>query len=67
MSCGVGYTCGSDLALLWLLGRPAAVALIIPLSLGLSICHTMRAALKKKERKKEKEKKGKKRQKKRNF
>ena len=28
MSCGIGCRCGSDLALLWLWYRPAAVALI---------------------------------------
>ena len=32
MSCGVGYRCGSDLALLWLWHRPAATAPIRPLS-----------------------------------
>ena len=32
MSCGVGHRRGSDLALLWLWGRPAAVALIRPLA-----------------------------------
>ena len=32
MSCGVGRTCGSDLALLWLWCRWAAVALIRPLA-----------------------------------
>ena len=31
MSCGVGHRCRSDLALLWLLGRPAAVTPIRPL------------------------------------
>ena len=31
MSCGVGHRYGSDLALLWLWHRPAAVALIKPL------------------------------------
>ena len=30
MSCGVGHRCGSDPALLWLQGRPAATALIRP-------------------------------------
>ena len=38
MTCGVGCRCGSDLALLWLWRRPAAVALIRQtLSLGTSI------------------------------
>ena len=32
MSCGVGHRRGSDLALLWLWCRPAAVALIRPLA-----------------------------------
>ena len=32
MSCGVGRTCSSDLALLWLWHRPVAVALIRPLA-----------------------------------
>ena len=32
VSCGVGQRCVSDLALLWLWCRPAAVALIRPLS-----------------------------------
>ena len=30
MSCGVGRRCGSDATLLWLWGRPADVALILP-------------------------------------
>ena len=32
MSCDVGHTHGSDLALLWLWCRPAATALIQPLA-----------------------------------
>ena len=32
MNCGVGLRCGSDLALLWLWHRLAAVALIPPLA-----------------------------------
>ena len=32
MRCGVGCRCGSDLTLLWLWYRPAAVALIGPLA-----------------------------------
>ena len=32
MSCGVGYRCGSVLALVWLWHRPAAAALIQPLA-----------------------------------
>ena len=31
MSCGVGLSCGSDLALLWLWRRLGAIALIRPL------------------------------------
>ena len=38
LSCGAGRRCGSDLALLWLWRRPAAVALIRPLAWGTSIC-----------------------------
>ena len=37
-SCGVGRTCSSDLALLWLWCRPAAATPIQPL-LGTSIYH----------------------------
>ena len=32
MSCGVGHRCSSDLALLWLLHRPEATALIQPVA-----------------------------------
>ena len=32
MSCGVGHRCSPDPALLWLLCRPAATALIQPLA-----------------------------------
>ena len=32
VSCGVGHRCGSDLMLLWLWRRPAAVAPIQPLA-----------------------------------
>ena len=32
MSCGVGQRCGSDLALLWLWRRPAAIAPIRPIA-----------------------------------
>ena len=32
VSCGVGHSCGSDLALLWLWHRLAATALIRPLT-----------------------------------
>ena len=52
MSYGVGRICKSDLALLWLWHRLAAVADSTP-SLGTSRCHGCRP--KKKERKKEKE------------
>ena len=54
MSCGVGCRCGSDLALLWLWCRPAAVALIQPLAWELP--HAMGAALEKKEKKKKESK-----------
>ena len=37
-SWGVGRRCGWDLALLWLLPRPAAAALIPPLAWGTAIC-----------------------------
>ena len=45
MSCGVGHRSGSDLVLLRLWRRPAAVALIIPLAWEPP--HTMGVALKK--------------------
>ena len=32
MNCGIGHRHGSDLALLWLLCRPAATAPIIPIT-----------------------------------
>ena len=51
MSCGVGQRCGSDPALLWLWGRPAAAAPIQPLAWELP--YASGVALK---RKKEKEK-----------
>ena len=38
VSCGVGRRLISDLALLWLLCRPVAGALIRPLAWGTSIC-----------------------------
>ena len=44
MSCGVGCRLGSDPMLLWLWHRPAAAALIKPLTLELS--YAMSAALK---------------------
>ena len=47
---GVGHRCGSDLALLWLLCRPAAIALIQPLAW--EIPYAMSAALKSKKKKK---------------
>ena len=49
MSCGVGHRCSSDLALLWLWCRPAAVALIQPLAWEPP--HDVGAALKKKKSK----------------
>jgi len=56
MSCGVGHRCGSDLALLRLWRRLAAVAPIRPLAwVALSICHAC-GPEKTKDKKKEKEK-----------
>ena len=49
MSCGVGQRQGSDLALLWLWCRLAAVALIQPLAWEL--LHATGVALKKEKRK----------------
>ena len=37
MSFGVGHRCGLAPALLWLWGRPAAVALIQPLAMGVAL------------------------------
>ena len=58
MSCGVGYTCGLDLVLLWLWCRLAATALIRPLAWKppYASCAGLKRKEKKKERKKEKEK-----------
>ena len=50
MSCGVGHRGGSDLALLWLWCRPAAVAPMPPLAWEFP--YAMGAALKKKKKKK---------------
>ena len=50
MSCGVGYRCGSDPALLWLWYRLAAAALIRPLAWEPP--HAMGAALKRRGKKK---------------
>ena len=55
MSCGVGRTCGSDPALLWLWCRPAAAAPIG--SLAWEPPYAEGAALKKQKGKKEKKKK----------
>ena len=55
MSCGIGCRQGSDLALLWLWCRPAAVTLIRPLAWEPP--HAAGAALKGQKTKKEKEKK----------
>jgi len=49
MSCGVGYRCGSDLALLWLWYRPATTAPIQPL--GCEPPHAAGVALKSKKKK----------------
>ena len=54
MSCGVGYRCGSDLALLGLWCRLATVALICPLAWEL--LYAAGAALKSKKKKKKKKK-----------
>ena len=56
MSCGVGHRRISDLALLWLWGRPAAIAQIGPLALE-HPCAAGAALKRKKERKKEKKRK----------
>ena len=53
MSRGVGHRRSSDLALLWLWPRPAAVALIRPLAWEPP--YTMGVALKKKKKKKKKD------------
>ena len=53
MSCGVGYGCGLDLALLWLGHRRGSAAQIQPLAWKRP--HATGAALRKKERKKKKE------------
>ena len=52
MSCGVGHTCHSDSAWLWLWRRPAGTAPIRPLAWVPP--YTMGAALKKKEKKERK-------------
>ena len=54
MSCGVGCRDGSNLALLWLWHRPAAVALIQPLAWGPP--YTAGAALKSQKTKEKKKK-----------
>ena len=48
MNCGVGHSRGLDPVLLWLWCGSAAVALIQPPSLGISICHTCGPKKKKK-------------------
>ena len=63
MSCGVGYRCHLDLALLWLWGRPEAAALIQPLTWELP--YATGAALKSHKKKTKKTKKTKNRKKKR--
>ena len=50
VSCGVGYRCGLDPALLWLWRRPAATALIGPLAWEPP--YATRAALEKAKKKK---------------
>ena len=54
MSCGVGHRSGLDLELLWLWGRPVAVAPIGPL--GLEPPYATGTALEKAETKKKKKK-----------
>ena len=56
MSCGVGCRCDSDLALLWLWCRPAAVALIGPLAWEPP--YAAGAALRRQKKKKKKKPKG---------
>ena len=57
VSCGVGGRHGSDVTLLWLWCRPAAVALIQPVAWGLP--YIMGAALKKKDKRTARRKRGK--------
>ena len=57
VSCGVDHRCGSDLALLWLWLRLAAVALIQPLAWETP--YAMGVALKKKQIRKERRGRGK--------
>ena len=54
MSCGVAHRCGLDLALLWLLHRLAAIALIRPLAWETP--YAVGVALKKKTKDKKKQK-----------
>ena len=62
MSFGVGHTCGSDSALLWLWRRPVATAPIRPLAweppyaAGVALEKAKRPKKKKKEKKKERKK-----------
>ena len=53
MSCGVVCRCSSDLALLWLWRRLAAVAPIRPPSLGITICRECDPKKQKKKRERE--------------
>ena len=55
MSCGVGHRCGSDLALLWLWCRQAAIAQIQPLAWEPPNATGMALKKKKKKDKKKKE------------
>ena len=57
MSCGVGLRCGSDLALLWLWRRLAAVAPILPLAWEPPYAAGAAVKRQKDKRKKEKKKK----------
>ena len=55
MSYGVGHRCGSDLVLLWLWCRPAAVAPIQPLAWDLPYAAPVALKIKKKKKKKKSE------------
>ena len=63
MSCGVGHRWGSDLTLLWLWCRPAAVALVrrlaweLPYAVGVALKRQKKTKKKKRKKEKGKEKK----------
>ena len=56
MSCGIGHRHGLDAVLLWLWYRLAAVAPILPPSLGTSICHGWGPKKQKKKERKQRKK-----------